>query len=384
MIANAAKISVPAAPAGTVGSAVDEARPYDGIMPGTLTAVDRQGLERFCTSAESIRFGAGAPGLDRASVSLSRTAFAPHRHDAYAVGLTTGGVQTFRYRGADRVCLPGQLHVLYPDELHDGAPGTDDGFTYRILYLAPALVREALADAPLPFVADPVQPVPGPVGPLAAVVASSLADLTEPIDRLRGGDRGGDRRRPRPPGRTWPAPAGDARPAGGRAGARLPGRACGPADQRGHTGTSGRHRPVHDRASFQGRVRHDAGPVPLAAPARPGPGGGRRRTVTGAGRRRRRLRRPEPPHKTLQTCVRDDAGPLAAPSARPPQTRREKGRSWYDGDSPSTDAIASSARAIPATPRRRRCSAKSAGDTRAGCGARCISATAGVTRTCMR
>jgi AraC-like DNA-binding protein len=154
-------------------------------MAGTLTAVDRQGLERSCTSSESIRFGAGAPGLDRASVSLSRTAFAPHRHDAYAIGVTTGGVHTFRYRGARRVCLPGQLHVLHPDELHDGAPGTDDGFTYRIVYLAPELVREALADAPLPFVADPVQPVRGSVGPLAAALASLLADLAEPIGRLR-------------------------------------------------------------------------------------------------------------------------------------------------------------------------------------------------------
>jgi AraC-like DNA-binding protein len=152
-------------------------------MPRTLAAVDRQGLERSCTaSSESIRFGAGAPGLDRAAVSLSRTAFTPHRHDAYALGVTTGGVQTFRYRGARRVCLPGQLHVLHPDELHDGAPGTDDGFTYRIVYLAPELVREALADAPLPFVADPVQP---PLGPLAATLASLLADLAEPIGRLR-------------------------------------------------------------------------------------------------------------------------------------------------------------------------------------------------------
>ena len=118
-------------------------------------------------------------------MSLSRTAFVPHRHDAYALGFTTGGVQTFRYRGAHRVCLPGQLHVLHPDELHDGAPGTDDGFTYRIVYLAPELIREALADAPLPFVADPVQPVRGLAAPLAAAVASLLADLAEPIGRLR-------------------------------------------------------------------------------------------------------------------------------------------------------------------------------------------------------
>ena len=155
-------------------------------MPRTLASVDRQGLERSCTaSADSIRFGAGAPGLDRAEVALSHTAFAPHRHDAYAIGVTTGGVQTFRYRGARRVCLPGQLHVLYPDELHDGAPGTDDGFTYRIIYLAPELVREALADAPLPFIADPVQPPRGPVTPLAAALAPLLDGLSEPIGRLR-------------------------------------------------------------------------------------------------------------------------------------------------------------------------------------------------------
>ena len=118
-------------------------------------------------------------------MSLSRTAFAPHRHDAYAVGVTTGGVQTFRYRGVHRICLPGQLHVLHPDELHDGGPGTDDGLAYRIVYLAPELIREALADAPLPFVADPVQPVRGAVGPLAAALAPLLADLAEPIGRLR-------------------------------------------------------------------------------------------------------------------------------------------------------------------------------------------------------
>jgi AraC-like DNA-binding protein len=152
-------------------------------MPRKLAAVDRPGLERF--GAESIRFGAGVPGLERAAVALSRTAFAPHRHDVYAVGVTTGGVQQFRYRGARRVCLPGQLHVLYPDELHDGAPADGGAFAYRIVYLAPELVRDALADAPLPFVADPVQPARGPGRSLAAVLAAVLDDLAEPIGRLR-------------------------------------------------------------------------------------------------------------------------------------------------------------------------------------------------------
>ncbi len=105
--------------------------------------------------SDSIRFAEGAPGLERAEVYLSSYSYAPHRHYTYAIGMTTAGVQRFRYRGANHICLPGQLHVLHPDELHDGTAGTDAGFGYRILYLAPELLQEARGGA-LPFVADPV------------------------------------------------------------------------------------------------------------------------------------------------------------------------------------------------------------------------------------
>ena len=87
-------------------------------------------------------------------------------------------MQRFWYRGAQRTCLPGQLHVLHPDETHDGAPGTEYGFGYRILYIAPELVRSALGDAPLPFVAEPVQRArPAFVG--------LLRDIAEPVGELR-------------------------------------------------------------------------------------------------------------------------------------------------------------------------------------------------------
>ena len=111
---------------------------------------------------------------------LCDSAYEPHRHDSYAIGVTTAGVQTFRYRGARRVCLPGQLHVLHPDETHDGAAGTDDGFGYRILYVAPELVRDALGGGPLPFVVDPVQTL----APATRLVASLLVDIDEPISDL--------------------------------------------------------------------------------------------------------------------------------------------------------------------------------------------------------
>jgi AraC-like DNA-binding protein len=105
---------------------------------------------------EYMRLGRGAHGLERVEARFVGQAFAPHRHDSYAIGLTLGGVQTFRYRGALRRCLPGECHVLHPDELHDGASGSAAPFVYRIAYVDPTLVQAQLGGSPLPFVTDPV------------------------------------------------------------------------------------------------------------------------------------------------------------------------------------------------------------------------------------
>jgi hypothetical protein len=150
-------------------------------MSRTVGGVDADSLERSSSRrADSIRFGPKAYGVERAEVYLSTCAFSPHRHDTYAIGVTTAGVQTFGYRGSRCVCLPGQLHVLHPDEAHDGAAGTEDGFSYRILYIAPELIRGALAGRALPFVADPVQEPTPAVRPIAPL----LADIDDPISEL--------------------------------------------------------------------------------------------------------------------------------------------------------------------------------------------------------
>jgi AraC-like DNA-binding protein len=150
-------------------------------MPETLRGVDADRLERSCSGGRnSIRFGAGADGIERAEAYLTTCAFEPHRHDTYAVGITLAGVQTFRYRGERRIGLPGQVHVLHPDEIHDGAAGTESGLHYRIMYIDPALIRQALGDRELPFVPEPVQ---APT-PHTRIVASLLADLDEPISEL--------------------------------------------------------------------------------------------------------------------------------------------------------------------------------------------------------
>jgi AraC-like DNA-binding protein len=152
----------------------------------TLGTGDRTGLEALCPhpvpdrprAAPVLRFGGGTDGVERLDATVVGAGFSPHRHDTYAIGCTRAGVQSFRYRGELRHCLPGQWHVLHPDELHDGAPGTERGFGYRIMYVDPALVQEALGGAPLPFVADPVLDA-GRVDP---ALAAFLRDIDTPLD----------------------------------------------------------------------------------------------------------------------------------------------------------------------------------------------------------
>jgi AraC-like DNA-binding protein len=98
-----------------------------------------------------------APGvIDRIEARLSGMAYAPHRHDTYAIGVTLKGVQRFDYRGATRYSRPGQMFILHPDELHDGRAGDDGAFHYRTVYVAPADIQEVLGGCALPFIAGGV------------------------------------------------------------------------------------------------------------------------------------------------------------------------------------------------------------------------------------
>lgn len=148
-------------------------------MAGTLQRSGETRLEGLCGRAGRgrIRVGPATPGIERLAARFGGRAFVPHRHDTYAIGVTLAGVQAFTYRGSRRHGLPGQIHVLHPDEVHDGAAGTEEGFAYRIAYVDPALVQDALGGRPLPFVADPVVEAPPQAGRLSA-----LWRVEEPLD----------------------------------------------------------------------------------------------------------------------------------------------------------------------------------------------------------
>lgn len=153
-------------------------------MPGNVAESGQDRLEGLCRAvpaAARVRTEPLSAGIERLEARLTGRAFAPHRHDTYAIGLTLSGVQSFRYRGALRHCLPGQCHVLHPDELHDGMAGSEDGFAYRIAYVDPALVRQALnGRGPLPFVADAVLDL---TRARRACLAAAL-DMARPLDEV--------------------------------------------------------------------------------------------------------------------------------------------------------------------------------------------------------
>jgi AraC-like DNA-binding protein len=132
-------------------------------MVGKRSRASGAGLERLCTepSADWLRSTDAENGVEFLEARLSESAYHKHRHDTYAICLTTSGVQAFDYRGAAEISLPGQVTVLHPDEIHDGHAGTDEGFGYWMLYVEPALIFEAVRvlcgpACSLPFVRAPV------------------------------------------------------------------------------------------------------------------------------------------------------------------------------------------------------------------------------------
>ncbi|HEV8026471.1 MAG TPA: AraC family transcriptional regulator [Stellaceae bacterium] len=156
-------------------------------MTRRLSAAGNQRLEGLCDPRAlraRIRIAPGCDGIERVEARFSGPAFSPHRHDTYAIGVTLAGVQSFRYRGEQRHCRPGQCHILHPDEVHDGAAGTAEGFAYRIVYIDPSLIRDALGGGPLPFVAQPVLDLT----PAQRARLSPAFDLATPVDDLRRAD----------------------------------------------------------------------------------------------------------------------------------------------------------------------------------------------------
>ncbi|MEO3434927.1 AraC family transcriptional regulator [Inquilinus sp. CAU 1745] len=141
----------------------------------------RTGLERSC--GDWIRHAPAPPGLERMEAFFAGHAYAPHRHDTYAIGYTIEGVQSFDYRGVRADSRAGNAIIIHPDEVHDGRAGVETGFHYRMLYIEPRLIAGALDGRArsLPFAPDAVLADPR----LIAALTPLLGDMErapEPLE----------------------------------------------------------------------------------------------------------------------------------------------------------------------------------------------------------
>jgi AraC-like DNA-binding protein len=149
-----------------------------GISLGNAAA---DSLERPCDPEEWVDTMGPADGVEFFRARLRGWPFKRHRHDVYAIGVTEEGVQAFAYRGTVERCLPGQVYVLHPDELHDGRADGPGWFGYRQIYVSPDRISHALRalvgqPAPLPF-ASPV----ADDEVLARAVRAAFARTREPL-----------------------------------------------------------------------------------------------------------------------------------------------------------------------------------------------------------
>jgi AraC-like DNA-binding protein len=107
------------------------------------------------------RLGPGGPALDLLTARFERHEYAPHTHEEFTIGVSTGGSESIGYRGGRLRTGFGSVIVLAPGEMHTGGPSTPTGgYAYRALYAAPDLpalgtggagpphFREGLVDDP--------------------------------------------------------------------------------------------------------------------------------------------------------------------------------------------------------------------------------------------
>lgn len=81
-------------------------------------------------------------GVELYRARIVRHAFEPHTHEAYGLGAIASGAERFRYRGSEHLAPAGSLVLMNPDELHTGRAGDAAGWSYRMVYLDPALVEQ--------------------------------------------------------------------------------------------------------------------------------------------------------------------------------------------------------------------------------------------------
>lgn len=128
-----------------------------------------------------IRFGTGASGLERIEADISGQPFSVHRRDVYTLSMPLSGSAGLHYRGNGFRCLPGELCIFHPDEPRSFESAMAENLIYRAAYVDPSLIRNAIHENPLPFVATPVNCRPD----LLLELISCFRNMDEPLHEMQ-------------------------------------------------------------------------------------------------------------------------------------------------------------------------------------------------------
>ena len=83
--------------------------------------------------------------------------FQPHSHEEYVLAVVEAGAEAFCCDGQVFTALPGQVMLFHPNQVHTGAAGGPQGWTYRALYLPTGVFEsQALPEFAGPLLEDAV------------------------------------------------------------------------------------------------------------------------------------------------------------------------------------------------------------------------------------
>ena len=88
----------------------------------------------------------GHPGVRLIDARYQQFAFPRHFHLEYHIGLIVAGQQRYAAGGERLLAGAGDILLMAPEHVHDGASASDQGYGIRILTLDPIWLAEASRD----------------------------------------------------------------------------------------------------------------------------------------------------------------------------------------------------------------------------------------------
>jgi len=123
----------------------------------------------------------GEERVDCLTATFRKHRYALHAHETFVIGAITSGCGTLWLQGTRHRASPGDLTLLNPEDVHDGTPHDDRGYSYRVTYhsgMRVQIFRNAGPKSPPTYFAVVVNPnVKNPSG--AVLHAKSYAELKQ-------------------------------------------------------------------------------------------------------------------------------------------------------------------------------------------------------------